>query len=233
MASRWGNLASPVVISDDPEAYGDPSLTRLGLFLAAYLFDQAADAVAQAVPSDAPVRTVNTFDPREGNFTKNQLPGLYLFREDQEFEREAEDYLTSKSKLTVFWLQPQSDQVRTSKRSSLSNLIGKVVAKAINVGRTPSYLVAGDTDPIAATLGSLLRTQLDAWTLELKRSGRTKVSIPTGDGKFETYFGTQLAFELVENEVDDLDDRAANAISLTVTQSTRFADVYQNPVIAP
>lgn len=233
MANSWGGLEDPAVAGTEGEAPGDPALSRLGAFFAAFLYDRARVGIQAAIPVSAPVKTVCTFDPEEGGFNKTHLPALYLFRDgDQTFEREGEDYLQATSKLTVLWICAPTDQPKTMARRSLVNLVSKTLALAVDEGRTPSYIVPGDPDEDAEDLGSQIRTQIGAWKLELKRTGRHKLAIKTGTGQ-ETYFGLKATFDLVENQEDDLSLLPEVKLSLDVEQSTNFAAVFEDPVVTP
>jgi hypothetical protein len=158
MSDTFGAMPIPLVAPATGESAGDPLLSTTLSFFKAVL-NANASAAWRAVYKDvanAPVvKTTLDDDPRGSTFNDNDLPALFLWREDvKEPVWIADDWLTQESVCRLMWVLPAGVQVKRALRSSIINGVVRTLVTFVERNRDPSWIVAGDTDPKAATLGS-------------------------------------------------------------------------------
>lgn len=171
MGDVAGPLGLPAPNSDTP--LGDPLLRTLVDFLAAVINDQCGTAWQTVDPGSGTTVVTSTFthDPVEVEFIDKQLPGLFLWRgEVGEARWIGQDYLVRPSTLQLALVMRPTAQQRQKLRESFVNAAMSALELALeHQARTPSWIAAGDTDPLAVTRGSLLWTFLSAHSLKLGR----------------------------------------------------------------
>lgn len=159
MADTYGAIAIPITVPPEGVAVGDPLLTYVGSYLQAVLNAYITTAWQSVAPTIPVVRTVYTSNPSDVEWNESDLPAIYLWRQQGgEEEHSAEDWYRSHDTLTFLWVPPPTPQATAGARGSIFNAIVKVIGLAIERNRDPSWVVASDVDPTAATLGSVLST---------------------------------------------------------------------------
>jgi len=232
MADKWGPIQIPLAAGSPEDAVGDPALTTLLGFLLAFLNANAvkvwnAIGVAPGLPCVKNVRPWNPSDAhgdhRGLSFNTSDLPALYAWRDEAKQEWLAEDYLRDITTLKVLWVFPMALQAGQRVRQPFTNAITKLVAVAIERGRTPGWIVDGDPDPRAADEGSSLYTYLNDVAINLLKCRPARVTVE-GDAKPLSYAAAELTFELLEDLEIGL-DAYAETKSLRVQQSNAGGDV--------
>ncbi len=189
----------------------DPALDVLLSYLQAFLSTDQNAELAWRVPGVDPahrvVRKVYSFDPEEYVFDEKQLPALYGFRVSGSFEPLADDWDVSTDVVKVLWAFPLDGPIeRALPRSSFVNGIVKAVRIATERGRTPSWIVEDDTDPMAPIQGSFLGNYLNAYSLWLKTWQRTHITVRDAESKIiGVYPALELQFQLQETWATDID----------------------------
>lgn len=156
MPDAFGAIQFPVAAPVGTAAPGDPALSYVASFLASALNAQcgAMWRTSGVCPGRQVVEKTFTHDPKK-LFDDSHLPSLYVWEAQSMAEFLCSDILEDKRKLNIFWvMEPAEDDIQAH-RSSVVNAIGKTIQRAIHYGRDTSWIVTGDTDPIAATEGSL------------------------------------------------------------------------------
>jgi hypothetical protein len=165
-ATNYGGMDLPVPSPATGAAVSDPALDKLLAFLKATINARAATAwnVVATQPGGA-MPVVGTFahDPKDFVFNDKRLPALFLFREDATTEQIADDYEIARTNLTLLWVPPDGNPEALARRSPFVNAIDKVVSAAMSLARDPSWVDAGDTDPLAATQGSFVWMRAGLW----------------------------------------------------------------------
>lgn len=157
MVDKVGNVEVPVTTS---APVGDPLLTVLGSFFKATLNAKASTAWGSVDPGHACVRETFAHDPAEASFNDNKLPALYLHRTSiGKAKWISQDWRIRPSQVSMSWVPPDAPDPKFVLRDAFINSISSVIEHTIEFeGRDPSWVVPGDTDPLAATSGSLLWT---------------------------------------------------------------------------
>jgi len=161
MADLWGALPIPNVAPEEGQAAGDPLLTYLLSYLFAFLVEddngEAAWTALGVAPGYPFMQRALPFDPRRRGFNEKDLPSLYGWRSEmQPPEQIADSIRTRVSTISLLWVFPFAPQAHQIGRDPIVNAIHASIDLAIERGRTPSWRVPSDTDPIAATEGSLV-----------------------------------------------------------------------------
>lgn len=154
MAHRVGalHLSSPAVASED-NAPGDPALDVIGAFLAQVLTTWLSTLWLSVAPGEPVVRTVIKDNPEEREFNVNDLPALYLWRDEDLTVQLADGIDETTTQLNVLWVPPPSQQIIGSRRSAFFAAISKALSVAILHEREPSWVHPSDSalpvnDPI-------------------------------------------------------------------------------------
>lgn len=151
MADTFGSTELPASPTDLP--VGDPALLKLGTYLQAVINAQLGTAWDAMRPRDGdfslPVRAVLTHDPRRRSFNDARLPALFVFRTKGGFVRGAEEFDSDATDICVIWIYPPEIQIKQVPREPFANAVAKVVRRALELERHPSWVDAGDPDPRA------------------------------------------------------------------------------------
>lgn len=163
----------------------------IGAYLQAFLRRYAGAAWKAAAPGSLDiVQGVYTHDPEQYFFKVEHLPALYLFRTDgaPTAEQITADVRYEEDTVRVFWVLPPADQLKQPGRARAISRVGRFIKQALLRGQDPSFVIDGDTDPQAATWGSVVirhagLTKLDAgkW-----RTGRLAIR-PPGNVKHDDW----------------------------------------------
>lgn len=170
MGDIAGALELPVPTTDTP--VGDPLLATLAEFFAAVLNAKAASAWGTVAPGETAVAATFTRDPADVEFNDRQLPALFLWRSEiGEDHWIAQDWLIRPSTLSFLLAFRSVPSSRQKLREPFVNAIRSCLSLAIEFdGREPTWIVPGDTDPLALTKGSLLWTYAKVHSLRLGKA---------------------------------------------------------------
>jgi hypothetical protein len=160
VADQYGAEPIPLVAPAAGFAAGDRALTYLLQYFTAFLNVKAVAAwqAAGIAPNVPVVRKSFAHDPKKVSFSTADLPALYMWRSGSEKppEQYADDYRLTHDVLELLWVLPTINQETDRKREPIDNAIKNLIDVALEEGRDPSWIVAGDPDPAAATRGSLI-----------------------------------------------------------------------------
>lgn len=239
-ADKWGPLAIPALAPTAGQAPGDPALTYLLGFLKAFLQDDANVTAAWTLAGVAPtlpiVKSAFAHDPNEGAFNEASLPALYGRRSEMlPPEQIADGIRTRVSTITLLWVFPPATQATQAVRRPIMNAIAHAVDLAVERGRTPSFVVPGDTDPNATLLGSNVWTWMAFWQLRMGAARPAKVDVPVKTAKgIETnrYDALQITLSLEEDL--SIDMRRYDALKgLDLRLENDAGDVLAEDLIPP
>ena len=230
----FGLTPIPLAPPEGDEPVSDPALMVLLSYLKAFLTtDQNASLAWQVKgvsPSNPPVLGIFPWDPEENLFNANNLPALFLWREDGTDEWMADDYFVTSDTLKMLWVFPGPGTPENQAiRVPFANGIGKAIKVAIERGRTPSWKQPDDDDPVAETEGSFLGKYLGGWSLFDTRWRRTHVVEKSRDGNrtYGTYPAIEIQWTLMESWDQNIDNpartaptSATNGVDFTTTTST-------------
>lgn len=218
MSDRFGLLQLPAATpAGDPatSAIGDPLLDRLLAFLQAGLNADTKAIWAKVHPAfiapatePLPVRRTFAHDPDEGAFSSNTLPALFAWR--QGFPRHIEltqEWTESTTTVAVLWVPPPASLEHARIRQPFRNVVDKALTRLLRRERHPAWVLAGDTDPNAADLGSLLIRALNVAKIDLVDVKPFDLLVERGT-KQEPYDAVIATIEVKELLVPVLDDFA-------------------------
>lgn len=135
-----------------------------------------APGVGPSGAASVPISTTGIVTD-DGDFgiavNERDMPALFVWREELEGWRWlAADYWVRRSTVRMQWIPPAVPQDRRRLRWAFMNGLFECVQMALEqFGRHPAWIAGGDTDPKAATEGSLFWTFAGAWSLTF---GKTK-----------------------------------------------------------
>ncbi|WP_394849697.1 hypothetical protein LZC95_19870 [Pendulispora brunnea] len=227
MGDRYGLVTAPVAPAGADEAAGDPALTHLAEFLRAWLNANAMEAFGHLMPRLPPCREAFCHDPEEVSFNERDLPAIFVWREGGNSERIADDYHVETSELALLWVVPPSPQAKQRIRQPFANAIWKLVDMGIERGRAPGFVVAGDSDPRAASEGSLIYGYLGAWSIDLRRRRRRTFVEAMSDSPARRYPAVEMTLELRELQEYDLGRYAP----MPITNQTTAFDPNGEPLV--
>jgi hypothetical protein len=239
MADTLGLLTLPAPAPVGTAAVGDPALSTLGAFLQAALNRLLAPAWATVCPGRDPVEFVYCHDPQT-LFDEERLPALYMWRRSWDPEQADDGRIKRTSLIAIWWITEPGSSELLAKRDPIMNAADAAIALALRRGRDPSWIVAGDTDPMAATMGSLLVAQAGFDEVHSGPStplGRT-LSFQDSDGREVSIPGLITTITVVESlELDTTFGLYPAAVDQDIYQrqdeddeDPRLAEEYQDPV---
>lgn len=210
MSDTYGGLPIPAPAPTNPptpSAAGDPLLGWTADFVKAVLNANAPLAWNAVAPNTPVVKTVFLHDPRPEVFNERDLPALFVYRDEghvaDELEWTADDYRFERGQIVLLWIPPTATQDKRAIRAPIVNAIGKVLDLAIERGRDPAWIVTGDTDPQAASKGSVLATWAGWASFGVKAIRRATITIPKGVDK-ATYEAVAIGCYVEELAVEDI-----------------------------
>jgi hypothetical protein len=223
-ADVWGLISIPTNPAPEGEAQGDPGLWIYLQFLKAYIQkDAGATALWSALgmaPGFPVVNAIRAYEPGDDEdqpgghgLTSKDLPALYMWRkgggDTTSVEYIAEDWLVSTSEVRLLWVFPlEANNANQRRRASFVDALAKVITVAIERGRTPSFVVPGDPDPNALTIGSFVHTFTGVMAFNVTRWGGSRVRLQMigerGDAASAILIpALEMRFELQENLIKD------------------------------
>ena len=209
MPDVYGATEIPVQAPAAGVALSDPLLTTLGDFLATVLRADLATAMAAAFPGESVVRTdaIYAYNPGDSDF-EPRLPALYVWRDALQPGRFTDEDYGQRGTVLALWVLPGLRDDRASVLRSIMTGAGKAVHRAIEIGRHPSWVVAGDTETFAATQGSSILTHGGLFSIDVSTVDEAEVVV--GDGPGARPFPA-VRFDL--NVREDVDERADGYLS--------------------
>lgn len=221
---QWGliriPLQPPTAAQADGEGQGDPCLWIYLQFLKAFLqTDAQATALwtaAGMAPDGVVVNAIRAHGPGDDDgepfglgLSTKDLPCLYMWRhggsDSSSVEQIAEDWRVETSNVRLLWVFPDAVVGTQRSRQTFVNALAKCIDDAIERGRTPSFIVAGDPDPLAPSEGSFVHTFTEVYSINATHWGPAKVRISVvGDkdaGAASSFQkpALEMRFELKEN----------------------------------
>ena len=211
MSDTFGLATIPLSPPQAGQPTTDPTIQMLLDFFTAFLNDDqnatAAWQIQGVAPSTQPVMGKFPYDPEVNLFHASTLPALYLWRESGKEEWLADDYMVEESTCKMLWVFPLANPENQAARVSFASGLCKALNVAMERGRTPSWVVPNDPDPVAATQGSFLGTYLGAWSCWFDNWRRTHVIERGIDGSMkQTYVAVELMMTLTEQWSPDITD---------------------------
>ncbi len=202
MAHRYGSVSVPLIAQQGQ----DDLLYHVGAYFQAVAnAHAAAEWESVAPPTGAlPITAVFTNDPRDTNFNDNKLPALFIWRsQETEFVDEAQDIRVMRGTLKCLWVPPALGKPEVlAKRWQFPWKLARVLDFYLERLRDPSYVVPGDPDPDAATMGSMIGDFAKFRKLRFNSVKPEPVSIDLVDAKRPPLIYDASLFELaVEEEI--------------------------------
>ncbi len=156
MADTYGALAIPAAATTPA---GDPALQKIGDYLQAVCNVKLLTAWSAIRPrslaaDQLPIRTVVVTNPEEEGFNDKDLPALYLWREDGDFQQRGSDIRNDESHIKILWVLPSDKQAHQQLRKPAFNAISKTIDDALERGRDPNWADAGDSEWTAASVAA-------------------------------------------------------------------------------
>lgn len=198
MSDIYGPLALPVPAAAAGAAVADPLLDTLLAFFRAVLIRQAGAAWLAAAPATSSVvKIARAHNPSENSFVDDKTPGLFLWRSKVDPAVDiAADWRVRPSTLTLQWIfWPTAKQELKRQWDPFLNAMSCLDA-AVELGRDPGWVVTGDTDPEAATSGSLLWKYAQVFSLKMGGVQRRAVVITMADNS------TRMTYDALEMSID-------------------------------
>lgn len=209
MADTFGIEQLPLAAPTIGYPAGDRALgVLLGFFKAVANAKAAAAWNAQGVAPNVPVvKQARAYDPKR-SFNTNDLPALFMWRSASTNPQHwyADDVLLDHSTVELLWVMPQIGQDIARARDPFIAGLAKVLNQRLEWQRDPSFVVVGDPDPRATTLGSSIATFAGYWSLLLKKWSATQFTPTMVDGHStaQIFDAFSMTFELTEQFVDDV-----------------------------
>lgn len=215
MADKYGALPFPITAPSATATVSDPALDTLLAYLKAFANQYGATAwqavyKANTVLPNNPVVGTFSHDPEYDQFNERDLPALFLFRNTgRHGEDIGEDIRCTYSTLTLWWVFPADrDMHRRVRQRPFLNGMAKLVDQAFRKERDPVYVVAGDTEPTAATEGSVVLLHAGIESIRVGPPQIGEVRIPKGDD-VGRYPRVQILLDIEELRTIDKDLFAA------------------------
>lgn len=164
MSDTFGTLNFPVQSPTEYESVHDPALTMLGNYLQACLNAQLNKSWQVVNPGKKFVETVQENNPGD-TFNERDLPALFVFRTAIQDDQVTDDWTEQTTDVQVTWVPQTAVQAKRVMRTTGVNGLAKVIARALELGRSPVWVDPSDTDPDALVRGSVLieRAKLFRW----------------------------------------------------------------------
>lgn len=215
MADALGTVQIPALASDLPQ--GDPLLGYLLGFYSQVLQNALTDVWAVVAPNVPVVKTTDARDPSTYTLTTTELPALFIDRMGwDETVWEAADYGRVPSHLRMWWVLPRLELKWRRQRSNIMQAAYAALAFGTDwTARAPGYIVGGDTDPLAATKGSLIWKYAKIWSLDFAKGGPQKLVIDLGKEGKSTFDAVVWNIDLSERLTNDITLRASPLAGLT------------------
>lgn len=206
MADTFGSLLLPAPIPASGKAVTDPLLDVVLAFAAGCLTDQLTTAWQARCPGQPIVRSTFALNPNEHGISSNAFPALYGWRSKfGPTKRAASDWYLRDSTISLMWVPEPTATDRQAAREPIINGIDAAISDALeSVGRTPGWVVSGDTDPRAEDEGSSLWKYTRLHRIELASTQWGTLTVETANQKLSPFMRVVLMnLDLTERKVRD------------------------------
>lgn len=212
MADTLGTVQIPALATDSP--LGDPLLGYLLPFWKQALTNALTNVWAVACPNVPVVKTIDARNPKDFTLTTTELPALFVDRIGTDpIVHAAADYYKVPTRLRVWWVLPRLELKFRRQRSNIVQAATAALMFATEwTARAPGYVVAGDTDPAAATKGSLIWSFAKIWSIDWMKGGPDKLVLDLGKEGKQSF--DCVVWNLQLNERLSIDP-TAHAVALT------------------
>lgn len=202
VTDNFGGITLPIATPGVDEPIADKFLFYALQYFQAFVNAKGSVAWNAVQPGKRPIENTFAHDPEQVVFNEKFLPALFMWREESgapgapyavstAVEWIAEDYLVSNDTVRVLWVFPNAEQHVRRIREPIVNGLIKALSVSFEFGRDPAWVVPGDTDPQAATLGSVFARWASVLFLTMSRWQRRALQIRMTDN-------TQRVYETVE-----------------------------------
>lgn len=210
MSDTYGSATLPLAtvatssVTITPNAF-DPLLD----YLASYLKTIAnarllADWILKA-PNTLPVKEAFPFSPDEGHINDRDLPALFVYRTGSKTRlRLADGYRIDRSTVSLLYVPQLAPMQPRDIRMAFPNELFKLWDAVLESGRDRSWIVAGDADVNAVSLGSSLGAYTKTFRLEVGMWARTPITVSMDDGPPRVYFASTTTIDLEEHLTVDV-----------------------------
>lgn len=235
MPGTSGAQSIPFPVAVPGFAPGDPALTYLGQFLQAAINASVGTLWGSSgvCPGRDVVAHVFWHDPTQGGgFDESRLPALYIWRGRRPARRTAADIRTATSRIDVGWIMEPSQEEHYRARAPMFNAIMVAIEDALATMRCKSWIVPGDTDPAAATSGSMLLTWTGFESITLGDTAPRAFDFGRvdGDSRPLPFYGFSTSLDVVENHSVSLADRAPAAVQMDITANNTVHYAWDDPL---
>lgn len=206
MADVFGSLTLPAPAPASGKAVADPLLDVLLAFFSACLTDSLTTAWQARCPGQPIVRASFALNPNEHGISSNDFPALYAWRSKfGPTKRAASDWYLRQSTISLMWVPEPSATERMATREPIINGIDAAISDALeSVGRTPGWVVSGDTDPRAADEGSSLWAHTRLHQIELASTQWGTLTVETKNQNVSPFVRVVLmTVDLIERKLRD------------------------------
>lgn len=194
MADQYGDLQVPAQQPpDDGPGAGQPVdrvLDCIGAYLKAVLIADIGEMWDAAAPGLAGVvRRVFTADPEDVLLNESHLPALFVWDPEQANHQQlADDWWTTDRSIVVLWMLEPGAIDKREIRMRIQSSLTETIHHSLAMGRHPAWVDPNDTDPTAATRGSVLIKRAGLITLpKPQRSQRVLITISRENADPVTY----------------------------------------------
>lgn len=205
MTDTYGATDLPDDSAQFAAGYHDPVLRSIGGYLSAVLTAKLGTAWGSVAPGEQLIKHVFSVKPQEAMVSAATLPGLFVWRGAFTQQREADDYLITRTQLGLMWLLWWDEPLKREKRLPFQGVVTKAIHSALTRGRDPAWVVPGDTTEGAATRGSVLVEQAGLWEpIERITGSEADVTLdPERSGNSVAYKALSLTIQIAERMTRD------------------------------
>lgn len=240
MPRRFGAATVPFEIAAEGKAVSDPALDVVSEAFQAVLEGNAAAAWAAVAPGEDICKTVRHVDPALSGLNPNDLPCLYVYREQERLPslREWASESAMQCTFAARWVFPPTDFVKQELRQPIFNAVSGCLSRFIMKDRDPVWvhdsdrtanIAIGDTEGAARAMaaehyGSSFIEKAGFDYSELTDSKLERLIVGRGAARMD-FPSIVTRFRVIESDqlrIESPDDAAAynfapTAIDLTIT----------------
>jgi hypothetical protein len=203
MADTYGAIQLPILAPAAGFPVSDPALKYLADFAKAVILAKCATAWDEVAPGEPIVREVFYHNPERGGVSDVDCPCLYVWRDKIVRERTAADWLSRITSWRFLWLlAPEEEGARLLQVPILAGL-DAALDHSFFWRRHPDWTVTGDTDPVAATRGSLINRWCHFDTMALGDAGEIGLDVQGAAGERFAFVGYGWELETKESASTD------------------------------
>jgi hypothetical protein len=163
VADQYGPTPLPLPVPGATGVLSDPALQYLLEYLQAVMPIQAETAWLSVAPAEPLVRTVFPWDPEKEGFDDQALPSAYAWRDEMpappvnnEWTPVTDSVSAIECQIIILWVFPTAAPDVMQRLHPFIRGFAIALRKALTLGRHPAWVVTGDPDSSAASMGSVL-----------------------------------------------------------------------------